>query len=374
VIGTPVVVAPGSPQLSASPSRGRRSSTTAAGSDITPKKQGRIGNFLFKFASSKGVERVAKPTFGVPLRSLVEEAVDIPEFVLRGGERLAKMALQEDVLLLGDVDESQVQALREVIESGERVDFAAFRAHDITALLQHFLAELPDALVSDVGDLLRCQQIDDAEIRDALAHTLLVMSEPWRRALLEFLLVLQRRFERGFPTNTLENFVNVFAGVIWQVTQTAKLADARKLLTYMCERREVLFGGGVGEKLVDNDAGIPFVSAGTVDRLILRLLDSNYAHVDPTFANVFFMTHDYFVPAIELAQRLIAMYVRCAPPTSAAVRPDSWRVEVASRALLMLQFWLTSAASSQLLADDELLTLVRKFAAPIAGSSLDVGV
>jgi hypothetical protein len=56
------------------------------------------------------------------------------------------------------------------------------------------------------------------------------------------------------------------------------------------------------------------------------------------------------------------MYVRCAPPTSASVRPDSWRVEVASRALLMLQFWLTSAAASHLLADDELLSLVRKFA------------
>jgi hypothetical protein len=140
----------------------------------------------------------------------------------------------------------------------------------------------------------------------------------------------------------------------------------------MCERREVLFssGGAGGEKLLDNDAGIPSLSAGTVDRLILRLLDSNYAHIDPTFANVFFMTHDYFVPAIELANRLIAMYARCAPPTSAAVRPDSWRVEVASRALLMLQFWLTSAAASHLLADDELLTLVRKFATPIAASSL----
>jgi hypothetical protein len=178
VIGTPVVVPPGSPQLHSSPSRNRRSATAAAGSDVggTPtKKQGRIGNFLFKFASTKSLDRAIKPTFGLPLRQLVESPVDIPEFVLRGGERLAKLALQEDVLLLGDVDEAQVQALRDVIESGERVDFAAFRAHDIAALLQQFLAELPEPLVSDIGDLLHCHQIDDAEIRDALVQSLLAM-------------------------------------------------------------------------------------------------------------------------------------------------------------------------------------------------------
>jgi hypothetical protein len=365
-----VTTAPGSPMLTSSPSRGRRSNTLVPTGDIMSpgKKTGRIGNFLSKFSSTRTGGPV-KPTFGVPLRQLVESAVDIPEFVLRGGERLAKMALQEDVLLLTDVDPEQVQNLRDVIESGERVDYAVFRAHDITALLQQFLHELPEALLTNLPAFARCQSIDDEDVRDALLQSLMALAEPWRRALLEFLLVLQHRFERGFPTNTLENFVNVFAAALWHV-QPPKLPEARALLSFMCKRREVLFGGGAGEKLLDNDAGMPTLSAATLDRLLLRLLDSNYAHVDPTFANVFFMCHDYFAPAIELAKRLIAMFERCAPKVTASMQKDGWRVELTSRALLMLHFWFTSAAASHLLADVKLLTLVRSFAQPIVTSPL----
>ena len=99
-IGKPQVV-PASPKLlRESPSRTRRSASVAMGGGGVmvggdPKKATRIGSFLSKFSSKGNEAPVAKvrPTFGVPLRKLVESAIDIPEFVLRGGERLAKVRL-----------------------------------------------------------------------------------------------------------------------------------------------------------------------------------------------------------------------------------------------------------------------------------------
>ena len=79
---------------------GRRSASVAAGSmggAHDPKKPTRIGNFLSKFSkhNDAALAKPERPTFGMPLRALVESTIDIPEFVLRGGERLAKCALQE---------------------------------------------------------------------------------------------------------------------------------------------------------------------------------------------------------------------------------------------------------------------------------------
>ena len=163
--------------------------------------------------------------------------------------------------------------------------------------------------------------------------------------------------------------MNVFAAAMWQVSTPGKLNEARKLLRYMCEHREALFGGGAGERLLDNDNGVPIVSAATKDRLIIRLLDANYAAVDPTFANVFFLTHDYVIPPSELADRLMASYARCQPGASAenntTKHVDLWRTVVCSRVLLMLHFWLTNAAASHLHADLALLRKIGDFARPI---------
>ena len=112
-------------------------------------------------------------------------------------------ALQEDVLLLGNVDEERVALLRDMIEAGERIDYTEFGAHDITATLQQFIQELPEPLIGRLSECAQCAQIDDEEYRDALFQSLLAVHKPWHRALLEFLLVLQHRFAKGFATNTL---------------------------------------------------------------------------------------------------------------------------------------------------------------------------
>ena len=56
---------------------------------------------------------------------------------------------------------------------------------------------------------------------------------------------------------------------------------------------------------------MPILSAATVDRLIVRLLDANYAAVDPTFANVFFLTHDYVLTPDKLVERVCILLFFC---------------------------------------------------------------